>query len=501
MILFIDTETTGLPSRYAGDERQPHMVQLAAVLRDDTRRPVARVNHLIRPDGWRIPLEATAIHGFTTEACVRNGVPLSAAMLDVLALWTQAKRIVSYNIDFDYGILALSSRRVGVLLPQRDLYCAMRESAKLIHSNGRWVKLGMAYQCFFGRNFDHAHNAASDVEACREIYYAIADALAPVSRLVGDIRHMRANSLRRAIAGASEVQEHEELLNSLVRVHCTPLEPIDWRAIASQPLPEPPARLLEAEHEAVKRLRSYRPGLFARLIGTDQDQMEILRAAVAAGREQDAHRYQEAMAGHKAALAAATAARLMAKRVLSGDQEAYATVMGEIDLCASPLVGRQVIYSFPDARSVEVFAYLNSSDVIPDQAKKLLASGRVSVKQRSKKDFSQLYQEHLCSAAVRLCRDFMGRLPLGNVLLHVLISGTDSATGEPCERCVISVLVSREGLERVNFDAMDPARCIAAFPVAQKLWRGEFAEIAPLTFAGIQRETVKMRRASKRTSE
>jgi hypothetical protein len=44
-----------------------------------------------------------------------------------------------------------------------------------------------------------SHNAAADVEACRAIYYAITDAVAPVNRFVGDVRSMRAASLRRAL--------------------------------------------------------------------------------------------------------------------------------------------------------------------------------------------------------------------------------------------------------------------------------------------------------------
>src|ERR1051326_4611342 len=60
MVLFFDTETTGkyefgLPP---DDHRQPHIVQLAALLSDDSGKEIASMNAIIRPDGFIIPPEA-----------------------------------------------------------------------------------------------------------------------------------------------------------------------------------------------------------------------------------------------------------------------------------------------------------------------------------------------------------------------------------------------------------------------------------------------------------
>ena len=67
--LIFDSETTGkaLWKEPADDPRQPRIVQLGAILYDDERRVVAEMNLVVRPDGWTVPAEAAAIHGFTTE--------------------------------------------------------------------------------------------------------------------------------------------------------------------------------------------------------------------------------------------------------------------------------------------------------------------------------------------------------------------------------------------------------------------------------------------------
>ncbi|HVT88437.1 MAG TPA: 3'-5' exonuclease [Tepidisphaeraceae bacterium] len=486
MILFVDTETTGLPSQYADIVNQPYLVQVAAVLCDDSRSAIGRLNCLIRPDGWTIPLEATAIHGFTTEICRRHGVPLSRAMGELISLWETAKRVVSYNVGFDYKILEFSARRVNITLPDRDLYCAMRQSAKILADNGRWLKLGVAYQCLFGKNLDNAHKADADVEACREIYYAVVDALAPVTRLVGDVQRLSARNLRRALSGAEEVEQHQVLVQSLLRLHCAPQTPIDWTSMSKRQDPLKSNRLKTAENAAIERMNAYRPSRLSRFMGIPYDPAEMFQGEIEEAKKSDQKEYEQAKATYKLNLRSVQETRTMAVRVTSGDLSAYTEVMDEIDLCASPLIGRQVIYSFPDSTCAEVYAYLNSPDVIPEQTKKLLSSGRVSLKKSSKRDFILLYQDHLCSSILRLARDFLARLPIEKVLVHGFIPAIDTATGQPIDRCVVSCLIGRDRMSAIEFEKVDPSDCLCNFPNTMKISRGALSEVSPLTFEGCQ---------------
>jgi len=57
-LLPFDTETTGIPiwSTPSGNENQPHMVQLAAMLVDsETKEIVESMDVIIKPYGWVIP--------------------------------------------------------------------------------------------------------------------------------------------------------------------------------------------------------------------------------------------------------------------------------------------------------------------------------------------------------------------------------------------------------------------------------------------------------------
>jgi hypothetical protein len=480
MIFFLDTETTGLPNGYAPIEEQPYLVQVAGILCDDSGKAIAQVNRLIRPDGWTIPYEATAIHGFTTEYCMRNGVPLQVAIGEVQKLWSQAIRIVAYNVAFDNLMMQFSAQRIGCSVPQRELYCAMRESAKLISDSGRWMKLHIAYRCFFGHEPESSHEAMADVEACKRIYYALQERLAPVTRLIGSVKGITKSKLQRVLAGAKEVEEHQELVNSLIKMHCNPLRPIDWRNIAELRNPSPPAYSSTEEMAAVERRQSFRSNLFQRLFDLDSNRIAALDEEVEAAKERDRIRHKEILSAFEATAERVKERRDMAKKIIAGNMDAYCQVMDGCDIGASPLLARHIVHSFIDSKTVEIFAYLNGEDVIPTQTKSLLASGRVSVKKAKKKESTLLYQDYLCSAALRVALDFMAILPVDRVLIHGFAPGTDSATGLDCERCLLSCLLEREKLKTVILDQIDPSDCVSSFTNVMKIAKGILQEVNPL---------------------
>ena len=64
-VIFIDTETTGIPDRTAKWDvdymNYPHVVQIAWM------NQFKQESHIIYPDGWEIPQETIDVHGITTE--------------------------------------------------------------------------------------------------------------------------------------------------------------------------------------------------------------------------------------------------------------------------------------------------------------------------------------------------------------------------------------------------------------------------------------------------
>lgn len=193
MYIFYDTETTGLvnhkqPSHHPS---QPHIVQLAAMLTTSDMEEVARLNCIIRPDGWEIPpsvtethgisveeaiekgirLPACDIHGITQEVAMKRGVPLVLAMGLFNELCSVADAAVAHNIDFDIKAVEAEYYRLGwgYHYPPVSL-CTMKSTTELCqlpgkYSSYKWPKLVELHQFLFGEGFEGAHDAMVDIEA------------------------------------------------------------------------------------------------------------------------------------------------------------------------------------------------------------------------------------------------------------------------------------------------------------------------------------------------
>lgn len=174
-ILYFDTETTGLPPKEANwetdYERFPHICQLSWIYAGREE------NHIIRPDGWEIPKEATDVHGITNEYAYEHGEPLADVMARFIFDCGNAKLLCGHNIYFDVSTVKAEIMRqksygeyVEQALHKGKRIDTMRPAMKFVDarfSNGRlkFPRLEELYaKCFPGESFP-AHDAIEDVRA------------------------------------------------------------------------------------------------------------------------------------------------------------------------------------------------------------------------------------------------------------------------------------------------------------------------------------------------
>lgn len=188
--LFFDTETTGLTARGlpAESDRQPDLVQLAAKLVGEDRKLWGEVNVIIEPAGWKIPTNASAIHGIGDETARIYGVPRRSALSLFSTLCRKATHAVAHNFDFDRTVVLAALHREGAPNRLDDLVpvCTMLASAPILklpkrggldhgRANGsgwKWPKLVEAYAYYFnGATFDGAHDAMNDVNAMVDVFF------------------------------------------------------------------------------------------------------------------------------------------------------------------------------------------------------------------------------------------------------------------------------------------------------------------------------------------
>lgn len=184
MTLYIDTETQGLPdmNKRASDPCQPHLVQFAAIVTSDTGEIMDEHNVIVRPDGWEIPADVSAIHGITTERAMADGLPESMVAKLALMLIKEASLVVAHNLQFDKFLIRIALRRHGLLTDEMDqwwkempTFCTMKATTNMCKLPGKrgvfkWPKLIEAYRHAFGEDFDNQHDALADVKACARLH-------------------------------------------------------------------------------------------------------------------------------------------------------------------------------------------------------------------------------------------------------------------------------------------------------------------------------------------
>lgn len=191
MILFFDTETTGLPDFKArsNDPSQPHLVQLAMLLCDDAGAEIEAHNVIIKPDGWVIPDEVARIHGITTAIALEKGIPETDAVAMFVLAQAKAGLRVAHNESFDRRIMRIAMTRAGIDRPDieaieaRASYCTCTKATPIVNlpptarmlaagfTKAKQAKLSECIIHFFNEELDGAHDALVDVRACARVFF------------------------------------------------------------------------------------------------------------------------------------------------------------------------------------------------------------------------------------------------------------------------------------------------------------------------------------------
>ena len=178
-ILFFDTETTGLVKDWdnPGSAYNPRMVQIGLLLCSDSGRVLHTMGTMILPEGFEIPPVVENIHGISTEMATKHGLNLNDVLDVFMDLITSADLLVAHNLKFDRCVIEgelIRANKCACL--DIKTYCTMLNTTDICmlpsKRNGyKWPKLSEAYQHFFKIPLEDAHDALTDVLACKRIFF------------------------------------------------------------------------------------------------------------------------------------------------------------------------------------------------------------------------------------------------------------------------------------------------------------------------------------------
>lgn len=172
-------------------------------------------------------------------------------------------------------------------------------------------------------------------------------------------------------------------------------------------------------------------------------------------------------------------------RLSSDDDYAIAVIEESLDSLDWP---RETLVSFEiarDKREVWLDVDLPEVEDFPQRVASLAASGkRLNIKDKPQKTLRTEYARHVHGIALRLASVAAATLPWSS---RIIISGysqrLDSATGRINDDYLLSVAFTREGLEKIDYNALnavDPIDAVAAFESRRQMTTtGMFKAVDP----------------------
>lgn len=175
MTLIFDTETTGLVKDWNNSKSpsNPHLVQLGFTVCNNNGRSLFTYGSIVIPYyETEIDKGAAAAHGITKEIASQVGRPLDEVKNQFIYWLTKVDKLVAHNLKFDKIIV---EKAFGLSLHDKQQFCTMLESTPVCCIPGpkgnKWPKLEEAYDFFFSETLKGAHDALTDVMACKRVYF------------------------------------------------------------------------------------------------------------------------------------------------------------------------------------------------------------------------------------------------------------------------------------------------------------------------------------------
>lgn len=180
-LLFIDTETSGLPANwhqpYANGEAWPHILQVAWVIHEPNGKPVKSECFYIKPTDYDISPASGEIHGLTLQFLEQQGHGRHAVMQKLLEDLRQYQPlVVGHFMELDFHMLGVTFQRTG--LPNALLglptFCTMRLTDEFVRPAGRrFLRLPELYERLLGRPMLREHDALIDAQATAECFFEL----------------------------------------------------------------------------------------------------------------------------------------------------------------------------------------------------------------------------------------------------------------------------------------------------------------------------------------
>ncbi|HVU56810.1 MAG TPA: hypothetical protein VHD83_17230 [Puia sp.] len=263
---------------------------------------------------------------------------------------------------------------------------------------------------------------------------------------------------------AKTVARYNQLMIDLVSLHKEAPKPFDWKNIVNEPAPTEPVPQHRHEQKALHRERNYKPSALDKIFKLTAKRTARLAREVVEAKKRDSIEFEKLKREYDKKHASWQTLHTMASGVLQYEAVAYRDAIAHF----SPFegikgLGTKIEFTFEEEEYVMADLQVSGKDIIPDKIYSLTSTGKLSTKKMPVSQFNELYQDFICSCALRVGREILAFLPLRKIVVNAVSDIVNPATGRREDHVILSVAISAEMIKEINFQAIDPSDCMENF--------------------------------------
>ncbi|MCR9265603.1 MAG: hypothetical protein NXH86_15715 [Flavobacteriaceae bacterium] len=267
-------------------------------------------------------------------------------------------------------------------------------------------------------------------------------------------------SIEDARQAVSDYNYYVEVLQS-VHKNCT--ETVSWEMIRNEPKPSEPEISDTFEIVAKNKLDLFKPSFMDKMFGSSKKKIERLKKEVERAKEKDKKKNDLNFEQYKTELENWEELQEICSGVEGKDTESYKQAIEYFDPFSDiGELGSKLNISFSE-RFIDVDIHVNSIDIIPDYVLTQTSTGKLSKKNMPKSKFNELYQDHICSAVIRIAREVFAYLPVEYVRVNAVSNLLNSKTGHLEKTSILSVIMPPETIQSLNLESIDPSDSMQNF--------------------------------------
>lgn len=285
-------------------------------------------------------------------------------------------------------------------------------------------------------------------------------------------RFKEQQKLQEILNAEQAVSDWEQYIETLQSIHKDCSEKVNWARMNKQIKPKEPTSSNSNELQATFKLQNYKPSFFDKIFGLTANRIKKLEENVKAAIEADKKDYKNALEKYQDDLNEWEENQVLSKGMLDQDPESYAKALAFYQPFSDVSeLGAKINFKI-EKEFIDVDLHVNGDEVVPNYILSQTSTGKLSKKNMPKTRFIELYQDHVCSAVLRVARETFALLPVQYARISAISNILNTQTGFLEEKPILSVIVRPETLNKINLNAIDPSDCMSNFVHAMKKSNG-----------------------------